>query len=215
MPTAKERLQHFLTLADQGPAQRPRLADELSDFLLDWPPECPPSMRGPVLTLLEMTVREADDATRARLAGRLGGHADLPLELVNEFYLCAPADIRRIILRRNETETGEPPPPAPGDADNLLTAARENSGAGFARHFANALHVPLYVAAAILEDTSGEALAAACKGTRIGRACYSALALTKLKDGASDEKRLGAFEAIPERAARRLTAYWQSQNGTM
>ena len=93
MPTAKDRLCHLLELAEEGPAQRAALVGELADLLLDWPPDWPEAMRAPVMALLEKTVRETDEETRAKLAARLGGHGELPLELVNEFYLSAPARV--------------------------------------------------------------------------------------------------------------------------
>ena len=212
MSTAKERLKHFLTLADQGPAQRTKLAGELADFLVDWPDECPLTMREPVLTLLEMTLREADDDTRTCLAARLGGHSELPLELVNEFYLCAPRDVRKTILKRNESESVEAVAQGVSDPARLLAAARDEKSSSFTRAFAGALHVPLYTAAAILADESCEALAAVCKGAKLERALFSALALLKLS-GAAVAAQLAAFDAVPQRAAENITAFWQSQNG--
>ncbi|HEY0282261.1 MAG TPA: hypothetical protein VGC27_06530, partial [Rhizomicrobium sp.] len=87
MPSAKDRLYHLLKLAEEGSARRAALVDELADLLLDWPADCPEAMRALVAALFEKTVRETGDDTRAKLAARLGGHNELPLDLVNEFYL--------------------------------------------------------------------------------------------------------------------------------
>jgi hypothetical protein len=210
MTTARERLKHFLALADQGPARRAVLADELADFLVDWPLECPVSMREPVLSLLEMTLREADDETRAKLATRLGCREELPLELANELFFSAPPAVRQTILQRNDRSESRATATPAAEAIKLLDAARDEKNASFNRQFSYTLHVPLYTAAAILSDATGEALAVASKGCGLNRVFFSALALLKL-DGTGA---LAAFDGVPPRGAANLTAFWQAQRAT-
>jgi hypothetical protein len=208
MPSAKQRLQHFLALAYQGPAKAAELAAGVADFIDAWPEDAPPDMREAVLTLLDLSLRDADDDTRLHLAAKLGGRRELPLDLVNEFYLSAPAPVRHVILERNDVEGGTHANPV-ADPEELLFAARDDTSASFTRAFASALHVPLFTAAAILADASGEALAVACRGAHLERAHFSALALLKLCDGSA----LEAFEAPPQRGCESLTGFWQAQTG--
>ncbi len=212
MTKATDCLKYFLALADQGPEQRPALADELAAFLADWPAECPDAMRRPVETLLEMTLREIGADTRRMLAMRFGNRRGLPLHLANALYLYAPQDVRQKILLRNKTaETGEPQPATAPDA--LMAAARGENNADFVARFSDALHIAPATATAIFADGSGEALAAACKGAGIGRTMFSMLAVLKLTNG-NDTTRLDTFDAMPERAARSLLAFWQAQDAT-
>ena len=207
MTTAKERLTHLLALAGEG-SQRAALVGELSDLLLDWPRDCPDAMRAPVVALLEKTVREADDGTRAKLAARLGGHGELPLDLVNEFYLCAPKSVRREILMRNEL-AGEADDVAPLPSAAFLVAAARDAGAcDFTERFGYAFGIALRTVHAILSDVSGEALAVLCKGAHLDRASFSALALLKGAGESDATARLSAFDTVPQRAAERLTRTW-------
>ena len=207
MPTAKERLTHLLALAGEG-SQRAALVGELSDLLLDWPRDCPDAMRAPVVALLEKTVREADDGTRAKLAARLGGHGELPLDLVNEFYLCAPKSVRREILMRNEL-AGEADDVAPlPNAAFLVAAARDAGARDFTERFGSAFGIAPRTAETILSDKSGEALAVLCRGAHLDRASFSALALLKGAAENDATARLSAFDTVPQRAAERLTCYW-------
>jgi hypothetical protein len=212
MLTARDRLKRFLTLADQGPAQRAALAEELVEFLIDWPDECPRDMRKPVMTLLDMTLQEADDFARARLAARLGEIVDLPLGLANRVFHCAPEMVRKIILCRNETAHNPSRPIPVRDPIKLLAAAREADGTGFVLQFAQATHIPHPCAAGILADTSGHSLATLCKGIKLGRGFFSALALLLFKDQTDMASRLSLFEDIPQNAAENITSYWQSLN---
>ena len=211
MTKATDCLKYFLALADQGPEQRPALADELTAFLADWPAECPDAMRRPVETLLEMTLREIGADTRRMLAIRFGNRRGLPLHLANAFYLYAPPDVRRKILMRNKTE-GTDQPQATAAPDALMAAARGENNDAFVARFADALHIAPATATAIFADGSGEALAAACKGAGMGRTIFSMMAVLKLTDG-NDTARLDMFDAMPEHAARSLLAFWQSQDG--
>ena len=208
MPTAKERLCHLLELAEKGPAQRTVLVGELADLLLDWPSDCPEAMRPPVVALLERTARETDDGTRAKLAARLGAHGELPLDLINEFYLCAPKSVRREILMRNELAGGEAGDVAAPDAASLVAAARDAKIRDFAEWFGAAFNLAPRTAHAIFSDASGEALAVLCKGAHLDRASFSALALLKGTAEGDATAQLSAFDTVPQRAAERLTRYW-------
>ena len=208
MPTAKERLSHLLALAGEG-SQRAALVGELADLLLDWPRDCPDAMRAPVVALLEKTVRETDDETRARLAARLGGHSELPLDLVNEFYLAAPARVRREILMRNELAGGDAGDIAAPDAATLLVAARSAMNGQFAERFGACVGIAPQTVQAILADRTAEALAVLCKGAHLDRAMFSALTLLKGAQGDDTQARLAAFDTVPQHAAERLTCYWQ------
>ena len=208
MPTAKERLSHLLALAGEG-SQRAALVGELADLLLDWPRDWPEAMRAPMAALLEKTVREADDGTRAKLAARLGGHGELPLDLVNEFYLCAPKSVRREILMRNEL-AGEAGGVASAPNGAFLVAAARDAGAhDFTERFGYAFGIAPRIVHAILSDASGEALAVLCKGAHLDRASFSALALLKGAGEDNTSARLAVFDTVPQRAAERLTCTWQ------
>ena len=210
MPTAKERLSHLLVLASEGAAQRAALLGELADLVLNWPPDCPEAMRPPVLALLDVTVRETDDETRSRLAARLGGHGELPLSLVNEFYLSAPARVRREILTRNQFARDDETDGnmAAADARALLAAARDAAIRDFAGTFGCTIGIPRQIAQTILSDTSGEPLAVLCKGAQLDRATFSALVLLK---SAAGETQLAVFDTVPQHAAERLTRHWRAQ----
>lgn len=211
MPTAKDRLKRFLALADQGAAQRVALAEDLIDFLIHWPEECPRTMRRPVMTLLDMTLQEADDFTRARLSVRLDQVQDLPLELANRMFHCAPNNVRKAILKRNESARDLPRPETARDPIRLLTAARQESAEGFRIQFARAMHVAPGCAAAILADESGQSLATICKGTGVARGIYSALALLIFTGKPTDPARLAAYDDIAQSAAENMASYWQTQ----
>jgi hypothetical protein len=74
---ASDKLAHLLELADQGPALRAALAEEVADLLCAWPPDYPRSMREVCETLLAKAARDIDDSTRARLRVQLYGHTAL------------------------------------------------------------------------------------------------------------------------------------------
>lgn len=208
MPTAKERLCHLLELAEEGPAQRTALVGELADLLLDWPSDWPEAMRTPVVALLEKTVRETDNDTRAKLAARLGGHGELPLDLVNEFYLSAPARVRREILMRNELVGDEASDTAAPDAAFLVATARDARVRDFAERLGSAFGIAPRTAQTILSDQSGEPLAVLCKGAHLDRAAFSALALLKGAPKDDTHALLAAFDTVPQHAAERLTQTW-------
>jgi hypothetical protein len=166
-------------------------------------------MRAPVVALLEKTSRETDDGTRARLAARLGGHGELPLDLVNEFFLSAPARVRREILMRNELAGEANDIAAAPDAALLVAAARDARAHDFAERFGTAFGIAPHTAQTILSDASGEALAVLCKGAHLDRATFSAVALLKGAPADDTAAQLSAFDIVPQHAAERLTRTWQ------
>jgi hypothetical protein len=204
----RERLNRLLALAAQGAQGRVALLDELVDLLADWPADYAQAMRGTFEALLEKTAREADAETRAKLAGRLAAAAGVPVELLNAFYFEAPPALRARILARNAdaADRDAVPPAASGMA--LVAAARTTVNGTFAQTFAATLHLPPALAHAILADPSGEALAVACRGAGLDRACFSALAILTGDAGAA---RLRAFDAIPPAGAARLLDHWRTQ----
>ena len=68
---ASQKLSHLLQLADQGPALRAALAEEVAELLTNWPADYPDSMRGACGALLAKAARDVDAATRARLRVQL------------------------------------------------------------------------------------------------------------------------------------------------
>jgi len=157
-------------------------------------------------------LQEADEDTRARLAVRLGDLDDLPLGTVNGFFHCAPSAVRKIILQRNESAAGTSRPIVVRDPLKLLAAAREENNTSFALQFSQAMHIPPHSTAEIFSDISGQSLAVLCKGVKLGRGFFSALALLVFKNEPIDPARLTAFEEISQRAADSITAFWQTQN---
>ncbi len=208
MPSAKERLVHLLELAEQGPALRTALAEEITDLLLNWPPDCPSAMRLPCEALLEKAAREVDSATRARLARRIEEHCDLPITLLNAVYFSASEPLKKRIVARNESDSARPANTCEADERALVLAARKKES--FAAEFARQLKLALATAEDILADGSGQSLAVACKGAHVTRAGYSALALLTSKDNGSD-RRLEAYETVPQHAAERMLQAWRMQ----
>ena len=57
---ASQKLSHLLQLADQGPALRAALAEEVAELLSHWPPDYPESMREVCEALLAKAARDID-----------------------------------------------------------------------------------------------------------------------------------------------------------
>jgi hypothetical protein len=68
---APDKLSRLMELADQGPALRVALAEEVAGLLSAWPADYPDSMREICETLLAKAVRDIDAPTRAKLRVRL------------------------------------------------------------------------------------------------------------------------------------------------
>jgi hypothetical protein len=204
----RERLNHLLELAAQGPAGRVALLNDLADLLLDWPADYAQAMRAPFEALLEKTAQEVDAPVRAAIAPRLEGHEELPVSLLNEFFLEAPCGLRARILALNDAMDGENDP-VRVDAAALIDAARTLNGT-FNRAFAEMMALPETTATEILTDASGQSLAVACKGSGLDRATFSALAVLTARDN-NASTRLAAFDQVPQGAAERLTGFWRTR----
>lgn len=215
MTDARERLERLIELAGESTPEKQRaLAFELCDLLTDWPPRYPAAMREPFEALLEKVLRRLDGTTRRMIAARLATHPDTAIALLNEFYLDMPEEARAGILARNAASASPPSSDTEtGDDAPLIDAARHMRGSELATAFARFLGVPPVTAQRILEDTSGNALAVACKGARIRRATYSVLALLSLPDIRANPgiryARLSAYDDIPQTGAHTMLDFWR------
>ena len=178
-----ERLLNLLSLADQGPAMRAALAEEVAELLTDWPADCPLEMRGSCEALLARAACEVDDDTRARLRIRL--YAD-------------PGLSARVLPREAQDKT-------------LVESAR--AGEPVVPRIARALGVSENLASEILEDASGHALAVAAKAIGLNRSVFSALVLLAQPGGdlGACYARLDAFDAISAPEASRELRRWSDQ----
>lgn len=178
---ASQKLSHLLQLADQGPALRAALAEEVAELLIHWPSDYPETMREVCEALLAKAACDVDQATRARLRVQL--YAD-------------PELAHRVLPRESAGPTLVETARHGGD---LVTALAENLG------------VETTVAAQILEDESGAALALACKGANLERATFSALALLAHPD--LDRGHLfavlDAFDTVQVSEATRVLRGWR------
>ena len=183
MPAA-DKLAHLLQLADQGPALRLALAEEVADLLADWPGDYPQHMREVCETLLAKTVRDLDGAGRARLRVRL----------------CSQPRLAQRLLPREAA------------APSLIEAAR--AGQDLVTALADSLGVDWRVASDILEDESGAKLALACKGAALDRATFSALALLSrpARELGAVYGMLDRFDAVAAAEASRCLRGWQCQD---
>ncbi|MEY4965003.1 MAG: hypothetical protein RL274_586 [Pseudomonadota bacterium] len=77
-----QKLSHLLQLADQGPALRAALAEEVAELLVSWPADYPDSMRGICETLLTKAARDVDAATRTRLRVQLYSDPELAARML-------------------------------------------------------------------------------------------------------------------------------------
>lgn len=202
MSGAKERLSQLLALAAER--RWTPLARELCDLVLYWPSEYPAAMRTPILALFETALRQADGATQGEVASRLGGQTNIPIGLMNALYLAAPAAVRHEILARNEEEGEDLEESA--DSDAVLAVARKGAR-DFAGALAQAAQVPRHITQAVLADPSGEALAVFCRGLKLNRAIFSAIALLR----APAPMPLEAFDNVADRAAARLVHDWRKR----
>lgn len=217
MSDAKHRLRYLLELAERRtPEARSRLVDELCALLLDWPEDYPLSMRAHFDQLLEKAARGVDAQTRAALATRFAALPDAPVGLLNELFFDAPDSVKAAILRRNalandgardeKSQNGT-------DEGTLVETARARGRDALADEFARALGLDCALAARILEEPTGDALAAACKGAHLKRATYSTLALLMAPDAAAKEARLGAYDSVPQEGAESLMRFWRTLAG--
>ena len=180
---APDKLSHLLQLADQGPALRAALADEVAELLAAWPADYPQSMRDICEALLARTARHVDAPTRAKLRVRLYSQ---------------PGLAQRVLPR----EVG---------AQSLIEAAR--AGENLAALLAESLGVEGRVAQEILRDGSGAKLAVACKAACMDRCVFSALALLThpARDRSQAFLMLDIFDAIAAGEAGRRLRSWQEE----
>lgn len=183
---ASQKLFHLLQLADQGPALRAALAEEVAELLVNWPHGYPESMRGACEALLSRAARDVDAATRARLRVQLYSHPELA---------------GRVLPRESSIQ-------------DLIAAARQ--GGDLAGLLAKLLGVDGKMAAQILDDESGAALAVACKGASLDRASFSALALLAQpgRDRVHAYAVLDTFDNVPASEAARVLRDWRQGQAT-
>lgn len=210
MATPKERLCHLLELAAQGPEQRAALAGEVADMLLDWPPQYPLSMRATFEALLENIAREMDCGSRSELAARFEGRGDARLALLNELFLAASAEMKDATLARNDSLTVVPAADVDGDA--VLAAARAQQD--FPLHLSRLTGVPRAIAAEIVADKSGRALAVVCRAANICRATFSALVVLSAPPRVPHEtfSLLSVYDKVPANGSVHLLSFWQARN---
>jgi hypothetical protein len=178
--SSNPRLAHLMELADKGPALRAALAEEVAALLLDWPDECPNSMRPVFENLLAKTAREVDADTRAKLRVRLFADRELAARVLPK----------------------EQDPLVP-----LIAAARQ--GGDITVALGEALGLDTDNTAEILKEASGEALGIACKGAGLSRVAYSTLALLALPSGGDAAQRLQMYDRIATLDAARTLRAWR------
>ena len=178
---ASQKLSHLLQLADQGPALRAALAEEVAELLTNWPSDYPENMRSACEALLAKTAHDVDDATRARLRVQLYSN---------------PGLAARVLPRESTTQ-------------GLIETARQ--GGDIVPILAEQLGVDATTAAQFLDDETGAALAMACKGASLDRAAFSALVLLARPghDRAHAYAALDAFDNVPTSEATRLLRGWR------
>jgi len=179
---ALQKLSHLLRLADQGPALRAALAEEVAELLANWPSDFPQTMRGACEALLAKAAHDLDAATRARL----------------RVQLCSDPDLTGRVLPRESAAQG------------LIATARQ--GGDLALMLAALLGVGEKTAAQILGDETGIALAVACKGANMDRAAFSALAILARpgRDRIKAYAVLDAFDNVPAGEAARVLRGWRT-----
>ena len=177
--SASQKLSYLLELADQGPALRAALAEEVAELLTDWPPAYPESMREICEALLVKAARDIDAATRSRLRVQLYSHPELA---------------QRVLPR----ETG---------ALKLIEAAR--NGKDLVPALATSLGVDSKVAGEILQDGAKLAVACkgACMDRAAFSAL--ALLTHPARDRSHAFVMLDTFDTLPVSEACRRLRSWQ------
>ncbi|HET7083662.1 MAG TPA: hypothetical protein VFI23_02760 [Rhizomicrobium sp.] len=184
---ASQKLSHLLQLADQGPALRAALAEEVAELLSNWPSDYPDHMRGICEALLAKAARDVDQPTRARL----------------RVLLCSSPELCQRILPRDHS------------FQPLVEKAR--AGTDLAVLLVESLGVNGKIAAEILDDDSGASLAVACKGAYLDRAVFSALALLAhpARDRGHAFALLDTFDRVPVSEATRTLRQWRGEERLM
>jgi len=181
--TVPPRLTHLMELAEQGPALRAALAEEVADLLLAWPKVYPQAMRVMCETLLAQAARDGDAAMRTKLKNKLKADPELAARVL--------------------------PHDAPRRA--LIAAARKKSGLG--KMLADMLDVATPLAEKILHDTSGKSLAIAARAANLGRSDFSALALLLHPAGDRDAAHslLDSYDQVSPSDAGRTLRSWRDK----
>jgi hypothetical protein len=176
-----QKLSHLLQLADQGPALRAALAEEVAELLTSWPPDFPEHMRAVCEALLAKAARDVDPSTRARL----------------RVLLYADPELAQRVL--------------PRDCSSQALVEKARAGANLAAVLAEGLEVDDKTAGEILRDDSGASLAVACKGAHLDRAVFSALALLAhpAHDRCHAFAMLDSFDRIQVSEAARTLRGWR------
>ncbi|HEX4635409.1 MAG TPA: DUF2336 domain-containing protein [Rhizomicrobium sp.] len=181
MPTP-EKLSRLMELADQGPALRAALAEEVAELLASWPPDYPESMREICEALLANAARDIDAPSRAKL----------------RVQLCSQPRLAQRVL--------------PRDVGSQLLIEAARTGRELTGALAQSLGVGGRIAHDILEDESGAKLAVACKAACMDRTVFSALVLLThpARDRSHAFDMLDAFDTVPVGEASRRLRNWQS-----
>jgi hypothetical protein len=141
----------------------------------------------------------------------------MPLSVVNALFFDAPSEIKKEILARNAaSENTSSFRVWMTDEQSLLAAARTAEPYQRADMIADRFGIGRGTAAMVLADTSAYSLACLCKGAKLSRAAFSALAVLTEPAAAHDEsyRRLAAYDAIPENGARALLRFWQVETAS-
>jgi hypothetical protein len=178
-------------------------------------------MRGQIEALLKTVAGELDELTRRSVAERLAACVTTPTSLLNEFFFDASPETKRKILLRNDEPMDPNNEGVCGFPDErlLAEASRAASQVELKNMLAQVFSIPTDICERILADKSGKALAVACKGIRVSRAKFSALAVMA-GDGGGDSldacyRRLAAFDEIPEPAATRVLLFWRAKDAAV
>ncbi|HEY4113558.1 MAG TPA: hypothetical protein VGM17_05795 [Rhizomicrobium sp.] len=209
---SKQRLDRLIELASQeGLPARRALVGEIADLLLDWPDNYPAGMREPFEALFTRAIRDVDADTRHLMAGRLAHSEKAPLSILHGLLPDAPVAARAAIVSHYANVTDGAIRIGVNEA-TLLPAARTATEAELAQVLTSRFRIPDEIAARVVGDKSAFLLAVLCKGTRVSRATFSALALSAAPHASAEEsyRRLSAYDDVPEDGARGLLAYWRS-----
>jgi hypothetical protein len=178
--SANPRLAHLLELADKGPALRAALAEEVAGLLVEWPSDCPEAMRPVFENLLAKTAREVDGETRARL----------------RVLLCSNREMAARLLPREQ------------NPESLLIETARHGG-DVVTPLSEALGLDAFNTGEILKETTGEALAIACKGAGLSRLAYSTLALLVLPESGDAAAKLAVYDHVATLDAARTLRAWR------
>jgi hypothetical protein len=208
---SKQRLDRLMGLASQDglPARR-ALVGEIVDLLIDWPENYSTGMREPFEALFERAIREVDADTRHLMASRLAHDDRAPLSLLHGLLVDAPAAARSAILSRYADVRDGTIRIGVNEA-TLLPAARAATEAELVQVLAARFRIAPEIAARIVGDKSAFLLAVLCKGARVSRATFSALALASAPHVSTEENycRLAIYDDVSEHDARGVLAYWR------